>query len=59
MKWVLRAFTFREARRLLKAALAMESADAIEGHLREALAAKQLSRALVRGARPSVLSLAP
>lgn len=59
VKWVLRAFTFREARRLLKAALAMESADAIERHIREVLAAKQLSRALVRGARPSALPVAP
>ena len=36
----------------------MESADAIERHMREVLAAKQLSRALVR-VRPSALLVAP
>jgi phosphotransferase system enzyme I (PtsP) len=51
VKWVLRSFTFRDARRLLKRVLAMESADEIEHCMRAALVERGLARALVRGSR--------
>ncbi|MEE4360575.1 MAG: phosphoenolpyruvate--protein phosphotransferase [Pseudomonadales bacterium] len=51
VKWVLRTVSFRDARRLLKRVLAMDSADEIEGFMREALIERGLARAVVRGAR--------